>query len=350
MNVMHLSRRKSSGVNYKVESIKLSTKSREDSKETRIKKYEPIMKSVKKMTNLKDYQNKGTASSKKLRETKSNTFSNYIKNPIEPDPKSKINRKLPESNLKLNEKQKPLKDEADDDDEDDVMIFSERPNEQIPVPHQMSTINQKSFLEKGKVKKEVSKNTETLSYNESNQDLTYQDDYSFKTYSKEKSRYHGKEETPDMLTKISTPHEEEKLETPESIKGTYEENKELKDRYFISDSASKNCKVSRDNDIFEITIDPKINERNKINEINKSKSSKQILNKVVEIEHDAQDIMKMTERDEYEHFEEVEEHFVAEIEDQAPARKRNSLSNADTISMQKCADDSRDSKQNCKHK
>ena len=93
MNVMHLSRRKSSGVNYKVESIKLSTKSREDSKETRIKKYEPVMKSVKKMTNLKDYQNKGTVSNKKLRETKSNTFSNYIKNPIEPEPKSKFSRK-----------------------------------------------------------------------------------------------------------------------------------------------------------------------------------------------------------------------------------------------------------------
>lgn len=93
MNVTHLNRRKSSGVNYKVESIKLSTKSREDSKETRIKKYEPIMKSVKKMTNLKDYQNKGSISNKKLRETKSNTFNSHIKDPIEPEKKSKFTRK-----------------------------------------------------------------------------------------------------------------------------------------------------------------------------------------------------------------------------------------------------------------
>ena len=84
MNVLHLSRRKSSGVNYKVESIKVATKTREDSKETRIKKYEPIRKSTNKIANLKDYQNKGTTSSKKLRETKSSTFSNYIKTNLDP--------------------------------------------------------------------------------------------------------------------------------------------------------------------------------------------------------------------------------------------------------------------------
>lgn len=241
----------------------------------------------------------------------------------------------PESNFKLTEKQKPLKDEADDEDEDDIMIFSERPNEQIPVPHQMSSINQKIFLSKGMEQMDVSKKTETLSYNESNPDLIYQDDYTFKTFSKEKRAYNDKEETPDMVTKLSTPHIEEKLETPESLKGMDRENKELKDRYFNSDSATKNSnKANRDNDIFEITIDPKSNEFDKINEICKSKSNKLILNKVVGEEKEIQSSIKITEHDEFDHFVEVEEHFVSDVDDPAPARKRNSVKDTDALGIQ----------------
>lgn len=149
MNVLHLSRRKSSGV-YKVESAKIVAKSREDSKETRIKKYEPIRNSVKKMTNLKDYQNKGTSSSKKLRETKSYTFSNYIKTDIISKPELVQNQGSTPTDHKVQ-----LRNEVEDD-EDDIMVFSERPNEQIPVPHQMTTINQKMFAQQNIEGKKIS--------------------------------------------------------------------------------------------------------------------------------------------------------------------------------------------------
>ena len=238
----------------------------------------------------------------------------------------------PESNFKFAEKQKPLKDDVDDEDEDDIMIFSERPNEQIPVPHQMSTISQKIFS-KGIEQIDPSKKTETLTYSESNPDLIYQDDYTFKTFSKEK-KYNYKEETPDMATKISTPHIEEKLETYESLKEIDRENKELKDRYFSNDSAIKNNIINRDNDIFEITIDPNSNEHNKVNDIIKSKSNKLILNKVMMVESEVHNSVKITENDEFDNFVEVEEHFASEVDDPAPVHKRNSVKNAETISIQ----------------
>lgn len=129
----------------------------------------------------------------------------------------------------MTEKQRPFKDEIDDEIEDDIMIFSERPNEQIPVPHQMSSISQKAFSSKSIEQKDVCKSKETLSYTELNPDLIYQNEDTFKTYYKEKKRYNDKEETPDMLTKISTPHIEEKLETPESLKGMSREADLLKE-------------------------------------------------------------------------------------------------------------------------
>ena len=299
---------------------------------------------------FKGYQNKATVSNKKLRETKSNMFSNYIKNPIEDQPKSKFRGNNPESNIKLTEKQKPLKDDVDvdDEDEDDILIFSERPNEQIPVPHQMSTISQKIFS-KGMEQKDPLKKTETLSYCESNTDLICQDDYTFMTFSKER-KFNDKEETPDMITKISTPQIEEKLETPESLKGMDRENKELKERYFNNDSGIKNNIANRDNDIFEITIDPNSNEYNKVNDIIKSKSDKLILNKVIKVEKEISNSIKIAEYDKFDHYFEVNERFASDVHNPAPIRKRNSVRDADALGIQNWADDSRDSNHNSKHK
>ena len=283
---------------------------------------------------FKGYQNKATVSNKKLRETKSNMFSNYIKNPIEAQPKSKFRGNNLESKSKLTEKQKPLKDDVDldDEDEDDIMIFSERPNEQIPVPHQMSTISQKIFS-KGMEKKDPLKKTETLSYCESNPDLICQDDYTFMTFSKER-KFNDKEETPDMITKISTPQIEEKLETPESLKGMDRENKELKERYFNNDSGIKNNIANRDNDIFEITIDPNSNEYNKVNDIIKSKSDKLILNKEIKVEKEISNSIKLTENDKFDHYFEVNECFASDVHNPANIRKRNSVKDADALGIQ----------------
>ena len=203
----------------------------------------------------------------------------------------------------------PSKSNGDDEDEDDILVFSERPNEQIPVPHQMTTISKSLITSKLFNSIEVT-NKETLFQVESSTAFIEPDEDCFKTYFKEKKMQPDKEDTPDMKTKISTPQFEEKLETPDSYDVIDRGDGGYKEWYFNNDSPidTKQNKIIRDNSEFEFTINPKSENEPKLDSKRQSNTKLPAVG-VVEVEVENHNESKITDNEEFGNFVEVEEQF-----------------------------------------
>lgn len=121
-----------------------------------------------------------------------------------------------------------LQTDQEDEDDEDLLVFSERPNEQIPVPHKMEGINQKfmsgCFPDSHRQVK-----------NESHVDSKYQTEDSFKAEVKEFSA--PDQETPHSRVQSSTsPLEDEFKEETSSWKEIKPEGSALKNSGFNNES------------------------------------------------------------------------------------------------------------------